>query len=73
MEQCFVSWSRMHKVACFSVLIDVDVKKSRGRVEFAYFELAYFEPVDVDVRKRKQTNYHDNLLEMGPSMFATRT
>jgi hypothetical protein len=58
----------MHKVACFSVLIDVDAKKNRGRVE-----LAYFEPVDVDVRKRRQTNYHNHLLDMGPSMFATRT
>jgi hypothetical protein len=58
----------MHTVTCLSVPIDVDVSKAHSCAE-----VACFEAVDVDVRKRGQTYSRNHLLDMGPSMFATRT
>lgn len=58
----------MHKVVCFSIPIDVDAKEDHGRLQ-----VTYFEPVDVDVGKRKETHHCNDLLQAGPTMFATRS
>jgi hypothetical protein len=47
----------MHKVVCFSVPIDVDAKEEHDRLQ-----VAYFEPADVDVRRRNETHHCDFLL-----------
>jgi hypothetical protein len=57
----------MHKVMCVSVPIYVDVEEINS-----CHEVAYFEPVDVDVRKRKKTYCHDHLQESEFSMFAIK-
>jgi hypothetical protein len=46
----------MHKVVCFSAPIDINAREDRGRLQ-----VAYPEPVDVDVRKRKEIHQCDYL------------
>jgi hypothetical protein len=50
-----------------SVPIYVDVEEIKS-----CHEVAYFAPMDVDVRKRKKTYCHDHLRESEISMFAVK-